>query len=102
MRLSKDTGLCVAAAAAALLLGVAVVWVNIERMDLAYRLEQIEARQADTMDLRAKLQLERDNLASPYRLRKKAEELGMRPAQPGQLRQAPPARSQDAGPDVLL
>ncbi|MFW5734899.1 MAG: hypothetical protein ACOCWR_07560 [Oceanidesulfovibrio sp.] len=91
---------CLLAAGVALVLGIAVVWVNIERLDTAYRLELLEKNLADMTDLRAKLQLERDNLTSPYRLRKKAQEYGLGPAKPGQLRQGPVAR-QDNGPDAL-
>ncbi|WP_208738184.1 hypothetical protein [Oceanidesulfovibrio marinus] len=90
---------CLLAAGAALVLGLAVVWVNIERLDTAYRLEQLEKRLADTNDLRAKLQLEKDNLTSPYRLRKKAQEYGLGPAKPGQLRQGPVVQ-RDNGPDT--
>ncbi|NJB67759.1 hypothetical protein GGQ74_001399 [Desulfobaculum xiamenense] len=69
-----------------LLLGLVMVWCNIERMDLAYNLKE----QQDTLEERealvAKLEVERDNLLSPHGLRQLAEELGLGPASPGRIR----------------
>jgi len=70
----------------ALLLGLAVVWMNIERMDTAYRLKALQMELDARQSLAAKLRLERDNLLSPLRLREKAREYGLGPAKPGQLR----------------
>ncbi|WP_208728244.1 hypothetical protein [Oceanidesulfovibrio indonesiensis] len=96
---SRPVAQCLLAAGAAFVLGVAVVWVNIERVETAYRIEQFEKKLDGMADLRAKLQIERDNLTSPYRLRKKAQEYGLGPARPGQLREGPVAR-RDNGPDA--
>ncbi len=72
--------------ALALGLGLLLVWINIERVDMAYGFKklqtELEAREAHA----DKLQIERDNLVSPYRLRQKAQELGLGPARSGQIR----------------
>ena len=39
-----------------------------------------------TMPYRAKLEVERERLLSPYELRRRAEEFGMREPKPGQVR----------------
>ena len=39
-----------------------------------------------TMPYRAKLEVERERLLSPYELRRRAEEFGMREPRPGQVR----------------
>ncbi len=68
------------------LLGLAVVWMNIERVELAYGLKRLQTSYDDAEALSSKLRLERDNLVSPYRLRKLAEQYGLHPAKPGQIR----------------
>ncbi|MCK9238845.1 hypothetical protein [Desulfocurvus sp.] len=87
-----------AAALAALLLlalglGLGVVWCGIERYDLAYKLTALRAGLDEREELVAKLEVERDNLLSPYRLREKAREFGLGPAGQGRIRRmdAPPA-----------
>jgi hypothetical protein len=74
------------ALAAAIGLGLALVWLNIERVNRAYALKATEAELADKSDLVAKLEVERDNLLAPHRLREEAERLGLSPARPGQIR----------------
>lgn len=74
------------AAVTSLVLGLTLVWLNIERMDIAYGLQKLQVELDKNAAHRAKLEVERDNLLSPYRLRRKARELGMRPAEPGQIR----------------
>ncbi len=69
-----------------LVFGLTLVWLNIERMDIAYGLQKLQVELDNSAAHAAKLELERDNLLSPYRLRRKAEELGMRPAEPGEIR----------------
>lgn len=76
----------VLAAVTSLVLGLTLVWLNIERMDIAYGLQKLQAELDRDSAHASKLELERDNLLSPYRLRMKAQELGMRPAEPGQIR----------------
>mgnify|MGYP000185734508 CR=1 FL=1 len=72
--------------AVALGLGLASVWLNIERMDLAYDLRKMEKKHDRKAALYVKLEVERDNLSSPYRLRKLAEKYGLGVATPGQIR----------------
>ena len=71
---------------ATLVLAVMHVWLNIERVDLAYRYRAIEEEIKNKAALVSKLQLERENLVSPYRLKEMAGSLGLQPAQPGQIR----------------
>lgn len=73
-------GICV------LVLGLAVVWMNIERMDLAYELKQLQTELEQKNDIQAKLEVERMNLLSSSRLRALAEENELRQAEPGQIR----------------
>ena len=70
----------------ALVLGLLVVWLNIEQVDMAYKLKKMRYEVDQAHNLTAKLEVERDNLISPYRLSKEAERMGMRPTEPGQLR----------------
>ena len=81
-----------------LLLGLGLVWCNIERMDLAYELktQQVELERVEA--LIAKLELERDNLLSPHRLRAKAAELGLGPASQGRLRRITDGDKDPQGP----
>ena len=67
-------------------MGLALVWSGIERTDTTYfiNIAQNEARERE--GLRAKLEMERDRLLSPYELRKKAEKFNMREPKPGQIR----------------
>ena len=67
-----------------LVMGLALVWLS----------GQLEER----IVLKAKLEIERDRLLSPHILGRKAEELGMREARPGQIRKLPdPAGDSPAG-----
>lgn len=75
--------------ALALGLGLASVWMNIERVDLAYTLKKMERDLGDKAALAAKLEVERDNLSSPYQLKRLAEKYGLGPAGPGQIRRIP-------------
>ncbi|AMK10674.1 MAG: hypothetical protein AB7E51_15545 [Pseudodesulfovibrio sp.] len=70
----------------ALSLGMGAVWLNIERMDLAYDLRKMELSLDQKEDLAVKLTVERNNLVSPYRLKKLAGQLGLEVAAPGQIR----------------
>lgn len=74
------------AIAGALVLGLSSVWLNIERMDLAYDLNKLEKELASRTALVAKLELERNNLISPYRLKRLAATYGLQPVGPGQMR----------------
>ena len=70
----------------ALLLGLSSVWLNIERMDLAYDLNKLEKELGARTSLASKLELERNNLISPYRLKRLATVYGLVPVGPGQMR----------------
>lgn len=67
-------------------LGLTMVWVNTQRTNLAYRLQKAQHEYSAAAAYTAKLEIERDRLLSPYYLERKARELGMRNAQPGQIR----------------
>jgi hypothetical protein len=60
--------------------------VNTERTSLAYELRAVQQRFAEASMYSAKLKIERDRLLSPYYLERKARELGMTGAKPGQIR----------------
>ncbi|NCC25067.1 MAG: 16S rRNA (cytosine(1402)-N(4))-methyltransferase RsmH [Deltaproteobacteria bacterium] len=69
-----------------LVLGLATVWVNIEGVDTAYELKRLEQRYDQQADLKAKLEVERVNLMSPYRLRETGRKMGLKPADPENMR----------------
>ncbi|MBA4356642.1 MAG: hypothetical protein Q7U56_14120 [Humidesulfovibrio sp.] len=70
----------------ALVLGLSSVWLNIERMDLAYDINKLEKELGSRTALVGKLELERNNLTSPYRLKRLAATYGLVPVGPGQMR----------------
>lgn len=72
--------------AGTLILGLSSVWLNIERMDLAYDLSKLEKELGNRAALVSKLELERNNLISPYRLKRLAAIYGLVPVGPGQMR----------------
>lgn len=67
-------------------MGLVLVWSGIERTDTTYfiNIAQTEARERQA--LHSKLEMERDRLLSPYELRRKAEEFGMKEPVAGQIR----------------
>lgn len=69
-----------------LLLLLASVWLSIERTNISYGIEKLEKDIETTAKLIAKLEVERDNLLSPYQLDRLARRHGLGPAQPGQIR----------------
>lgn len=71
-----------------LILGMASVWLNIERVDLGYELRNLERTLDAERETLAKLEVERDNLLSPYRLQLLAKKFGLGPVKAGQVRQA--------------
>ncbi|MEF2145575.1 MAG: hypothetical protein V3573_09035 [Desulfovibrionaceae bacterium] len=73
----------------ALVLRLASVWLNIERTDLAYGIEQSENEIEKIGKHVAKLEVELDNLLSPYQLKKMALKHELGPAKPGQIRRLP-------------
>jgi len=71
---------------AALTMGLGAVWLNIERMDVAYDLRKMEKSLGQKEDLAVKLTVERNNLVSPYHLKRLASRQGLQVAAPGQIR----------------
>lgn len=59
------------------LLGLGKVWVNIERVDLAYRMQRLQNEYRENQELGTKLTIEKNNLLSPYRLKAMGEEMGL-------------------------
>lgn len=76
-----------------LLMGLALVWLSIERTDKAYSIRQLRNEVEQRAVLKTKLEVERDRLLAPHVLRRKAIQLGMSEAKPGQIRRMP-----DQGP----
>ena len=72
-----------------LVTGLALVWLSIERTDMAFTIRQLRGQLEERVILKAKLEIERDHLLSPQILGRKAEELGMHEAKPGQVRKMP-------------
>ncbi|MGE4291286.1 MAG: hypothetical protein AB7E32_03650 [Desulfovibrio sp.] len=83
------TWLLVALVLVALGFRLASVWLNIERTDLAYGIEQSENDIERISKHVAKLEVERDNLLSPFQLKELAIKHGLGPAEPGQIRRLP-------------
>ncbi len=69
-----------------LVLGLSQVWLNIERVDLAYKVSVLESRLTAQRELADKLEVERNNLSSPQRLRALARDFGLGQAKAGQVR----------------
>jgi cell division protein FtsL len=69
-----------------IILGLGLVWVNIERVDLAYELKNLERELQDKQDQHSKLQVERHYLLAPATLRTRAEQAGLRPPRRDQIR----------------
>ena len=69
-----------------IVLGLALVWVNIERVDLAYELKTLERELQEKQDQHSKLQVERHFLLAPASLRARAEAAGLRPPNRDQIR----------------
>lgn len=68
------------------LMGLIMVWVNIERMDTSYFINILQVELRERQSHRGKLEVEREHLLSPYELGRKAEAFGMRQPKPGQIR----------------
>ena len=69
-----------------LVMGLTMVWSNIERMDVNYFINQLQASVRERQEHKAKLETEREFLLSPNELGRKAAALGMRQPSPGQVR----------------
>jgi cell division protein FtsL len=71
---------------ASLVMGLVMVWINIERMDINYFINQLQASIRERQEHKAKLETEREFLLSPHELGRKSAALGMRQPSPGQVR----------------
>lgn len=69
-----------------IVLGLALVWINIERLDQAYELKKLEHELQVSRDQNSKLQVERQYLLAPATLREKADKAGLHPAHRDQIR----------------
>lgn len=67
-------------------IGLILVWSGIERTDTTYFINKAQAEARERQVLYGKLKVEQERLLSPYELRKKAEEFGMKEPRPGQVR----------------
>ncbi len=79
-----------------LLMGLALIWLSIERTDKAYTIRQLKSEVEQRSVLKSKLEVERDRLLAPQVLRRKAAQLGMSEARAGQIRRMP-----DPGPEAV-
>lgn len=85
--LSREWAISVAFSIVLLLVfGLGLVWLNIERVDMAYELTKMQRQISDTDTLVAKLEVERNTLITPARLRELARQYNLGPARPGQIR----------------
>lgn len=69
-----------------MVLGLALVWLSIDRNDTAYSIHKMQGQVEEARAHVNKLEVERDSLLSPYVLGRKADQLGMGMADPGQVR----------------
>lgn len=69
-----------------LVFGMGLVWLNIERVDMAYEITRLQHNIDQSASLSAKLEVERDHLITPGRLRELAVQFGLGPAKSGQIR----------------
>jgi len=69
-----------------LALGLGLTWVNIERVDMAYELKRLQTEIDAQEALISKLEVERNTLLTPERLRILAAQYGLNQARPGQIR----------------
>ena len=69
-----------------MVLGLLLIWLSIDRNDTAYSIYKAQLLVEEAKVHVVKLEVERDSLLSPYVLGRKAEQLGMTMADPGQVR----------------
>ena len=86
MRRGQEVGAVMIAFCSAVFLAMALVWVNIQRVDLAYDLQKMQAQLSQKEELGVKLEIERNNLLAPARLRSVAQEAMLYEVRPGQIR----------------
>ncbi len=69
-----------------LVLCLCLVWVNIELVNLSYDIKSLQQKLDTEKALRSKLQVEKMNLTSNYRLREFAARFELEPPQSDQIR----------------
>ena len=69
-----------------LAMGVSLIWISIARNDLGFDIFKLQKEIDNGTAHITKLEVERDSLLSPYVLDEKAKKLGLRIADPGQIR----------------
>lgn len=69
-----------------IIFGLGLVWVNIERVDLAYELKTLDRELQEKQDQNSKLQVERHYMLAPATLRTRAESAGLHPPRRDQIR----------------
>ena len=83
-----------------LALGLGLTWVNIERVDMAYELKRLQTEIDSQEALISKLEVERNTLLTPERLRTLAAQYGLTQARPGQIRRLSLAGEEMASPVI--
>ena len=66
--------------------GLVLVLASIERTEFGYTVRKLEGIARERAARASELEVERERLLSPYLLERRAAELGMRAARPGQIR----------------
>ncbi len=66
--------------------GLFMVWMSVDRTELAYNIYKAQNSLESSLGHITKLEVERDSILSPYELDKRAKDLGLVVADPGQIR----------------
>lgn len=69
-----------------MVMSLVMVWINIERIDTSYFINILQVDVRERLAHKAKLEVEREHLLSPYELGRRAEAFGMHQPKPGQIR----------------
>jgi len=77
---------CFSLGVSALALGVCLVWLNLQLVDLSYSIKKMHDVLEGEQKLKSKLVVEHMNLMSSYQLQEKAADMGLRPPESGQVR----------------
>lgn len=81
-----------------LALGLSLTWVNIERVDMAYELRRLQTEIDSQEALISKLEVERNTMLTPERMRTLARDYGLCQARPGQIRRLSETGEEMASP----
>lgn len=66
--------------------GLFLIWMSIDRNSLAHNIHQLQQELTSSEGHIIKLEVERDSYLSPYILDQKAQAIGLKIADPGQVR----------------